>query len=496
MSDVEKSAKASDVDERVESVNESSGPSIAAAPVKYTEDEADRLYRKIDFRILPIVGLLFLLSFMDRSNIGNAKIQGLVEQLNLTGNRYNIALTMFFIPYCLCECPANLVLKKMRPSRWLPGITVIWGLVMVSMGFVRNYQQLVVVRVFLGITEAGLFPGVIYFLTLWYPRHKCAQRIGIFYSATTLAGAFSGLLAYGIGFMSGTAGRLGWSWIFILEGSVTVLAGVFALFVVPDLPDSAKFLTDDERSYIIWRKKYDNSSVGEAAHFRFRYVWQAFADWQLYPQILVNMSLIAPLYGIGLFLPSIINGFGYSPAITQLLTIPPYVFGTVVIITFARFSDHYKLRAPFILAGQCICIIGFAINIADVPRGAKYFGTFFCVAGAYGAYPIAVSWLGNNLAGQYKRGVGTAAHIGFGNFAGAISSNIFRSQDAPRYILGHGIALGFLGMGLITVSGLVLAYTHVNRGRDTAAARPGARTFSEEELRELGDKAPDFRYTI
>ncbi|EJD40520.1 MFS general substrate transporter [Auricularia subglabra TFB-10046 SS5] len=394
MSDVEKSTKASDVDERVESVHESSGPSIAASPVKYTEDEADRLYRKIDFRILPIVGLLFLLSFMDRSNIGNAKIQGLVEQLNLTGNRYNIALTMFFIPYCLCECPANLVLKKMRPSRFsshsfrsrAPADKP------VTMGLVRNYQELVVVRVFLGITEAGLFPGVIYFLTLWYPRHKCAQRFGLFYSATTLAGAFSGLLAYGIGFMSGTAGRLGWSWLFILEGSATVIAGVFAFFVVPDLPDTAKFLTDDERAYVIWRKKYDNSSVGEAAHFRFRYVWQAFADWQA--RLLADRApssgnrdavisadsgkhepdSAAAVYGIGLFLPSIINGFGFNPAITQLLTIPPYIFGTIVIITFARYSDYYKLRAPFILAGQCICIVGFAINIADVSRGAKCAG--------------------------------------------------------------------------------------------------------------------------
>ncbi|EJD40519.1 MFS general substrate transporter [Auricularia subglabra TFB-10046 SS5] len=403
---------------------------------------------------------------------------------------------MYFIPYCLCECPANLVLKKLRPSRWLPGITVLWGIVRTTMGLVHNYPQLVVVRICLAIAEGGLFPGVIYYLTLWYPRHMCAQRIGIFYSATSLAGAFSGLLAYGISFMSGVAGRLGWSWIFILEGMFTAVAGFCAFFLVPDFPDTAKFLNADEKAYVIWKKKYDNSSVGEAENFKARYIWKAVTDWQLYPHILVNMSIVAPLYGISLFLPSIINGFGYSPAITQLLTVPPYVFGTIVIVTFAYYSDQLKLRAPFILAGHCMCVLGFAINISDAPRGVKYFGTFFCVAGSYGAYPPLVSWLGNNSAGQYKRGISLGAQIGMGNFAGAIASNIFRSQDAPRYILGHGIVLMFVGIGMSTVCFLALTYTRINRARDERAEKGDCAPLTAEEIRELGDRAPDFRYTL
>ncbi|EJD40522.1 MFS general substrate transporter [Auricularia subglabra TFB-10046 SS5] len=433
MEDIEKQS-----DDDVKQVENASppAPDVPPPPVQFTGKDITRVYRKIDLRLLPMLGLMYLLSFIDRGNIGNAKIQGLVEQLDLTGNRYNIALTMFFIPYCVCEPPANILLKKLRPSRWLPGITVLWGIVMTMMGLVKTYAQLVAVRACLGIAEAGLFPGVVYYLTLWYPRHMCAYRIAIFYSAATIAGAFTGLLAYGIAYMSGTGGLQGWSWIFVLEGLATVVVGVVAAVVLPDLPSTAKFLREDQKEYVLWRKKYDNSTVGEDEHFKWAYVAEAFTDWQLYLHIVVYLSIVTPIYGISLFLPSIINGFGYTREVTQLLTVPPYVFATILIIIFAIHSDRLKIRAPFILVGQVVSLIGFAINLGGGSRGVRYFGTFLCCA-AYPTFPLIVAWLGNNVSGHYKRGVSMAAQIGIGNFAGAIASNIYRTQDAPRYAVGR-----------------------------------------------------------
>ncbi|KAI0922612.1 hypothetical protein AcW1_002787 [Taiwanofungus camphoratus] len=405
---------------------------------------------------------------------------------------------MYFIPYCLCECPANLVLKKFRPSRWLPGITVVWGTIMTLMGLVKTYPQLVGTRVCLGVTEAGLFPGVVYYLTLWYPRHMLQYRVGLFYGGATIAGAFSGLLAFAISFMSGTSGLLGWSWIFILEGIATAVVGAIAFFVLVDFPNTAKFLTPEERAYVIWKKKYDNSSVGEEEHFEPRHLWAAFSDWQVWLQIVVYFSIITPLYGISLFLPSIINSFGYDTAISELLTVPPYIFATILLLIFATWSDSIRLRSPFILVGLIMCLIGFAINISDVAVGVKYFGTFFCVGGSYAAFPGLVAWLGNNLAGQYKRGIGMALHIGIGNFGGAIASNIYLAKDEPRYILGHAIELMFIGIGFIALPATVLAYKRVNAMRDAQqreADEKGVK-YSDSELRKLGDRAPDFRYTL
>ncbi|KAJ7680719.1 MFS general substrate transporter [Mycena polygramma] len=471
---------------------------------------------------MPILSLMYLLSFLDRGNIGNARLDGLQDQLNLTGNKYNIALTMFFIPYCLFECPAKSVFSLHFHAvfcRWLPGITVVWGTVMTLMGLVKTYPQLVGVRISLGVAEAGLFPGVVYYLSLWYPRHMLQLRIGLFFGAASLAGAFSGLLAYGINFMSGTRGLLGWSWIFILEGIATVLVGLLAFFILVDFPSTASFLTLEERSFIVWRKKYDNSSVGEEEHFEMRHLVQALLDWQIWLHILIYMSIIGPLYGITLFLPTIISTFGHNVPVSQLLTVPPYVFATLVLYIFAYWSDKVKRRSPFIYAGLLMCLTGFSINISNAPSDVKYFGTFFCVAGSYAAFPGVVAWLGNNLSGQYKRGVGMALHIGIGNFrqaqpqvlkseclssvlncSGAIASNIYRTQDKPRFLIGHGCELMFVGIGLICVPIAVLTYTRINNRRDELARgleeRGEKNIYSRQELRRMGDRAPDFRYTI
>jgi MFS family permease len=407
---------------------------------------------------------------------------------------------MYFIPYCIFECPANLVLKKFRPSIWLPSITVTWGVVVVLLGIVKSYQQLVGLRVLLGVAEAGLFPGVVYYLTLWYPRHMLQFRIALFYGAASLAGAFSGLLAYGISFMSGTAGLLGWSWIFILEGIATVFVGLIAFIVLVDFPDTAKFLSPEEKAFVIWTKKYDNSSVGEEEHFALRHIWAAITDWQIYVHILVFMSVVGPVYGITLFLPTIIHTFGYNTAISQLLTVPLYLLATVMVLIFAYFSDKYRIRSPFILAGLTMCLIGYSINISNASPGAKYFGTYLCVAGSYAAFPGVVSWLGNNLSGQYKRAVGMALQIGIGNFSGAIASNIYRSQDSPRFIVGHGVELMFLGIGFISIPTAVILYRRINAKRDKmereALERGEKITYTVQELREMGDRAPEFRYTL
>lgn len=229
-------------------------------------------------------------------NIGNAKIEGLQEDLNMTPDQYNWCLTVFFFTYAAFEVPSNLLLKKLRPSVWLPSIMVAWGTVMTLMGIVQNYHGLLIARIFLGVTEAGLFPGVAYYLTMWYCRHEIQFRQAMFFSAASIAGAFSGLLAFGIAKMDGVGGYEGWRWIFILEGIVTVLVAIWAFFALYDFPETASFLTEEERAFVIYRLKYQgqvttgNSTgpqVPEAGEFQWAYVWSAFKDWQIWVNIFV-----------------------------------------------------------------------------------------------------------------------------------------------------------------------------------------------------------------
>jgi len=157
--------------------------------------EQARILRKMDWHLLPFVTVFFLLSFIDRANIGNATVAGMATDLKLTGFKYNIAAAVFFIPYSFAEVPSNIILKLLRPSRWIPSIMVTWGIVMTLMCLVNSYQSLVIARAFLGLTEAGLYPGINYYICLWYPRSERSKRIAIFFSAASVAVAFGGLLA-------------------------------------------------------------------------------------------------------------------------------------------------------------------------------------------------------------------------------------------------------------------------------------------------------------
>ena len=382
---------------------------------------------KMDLRLIPMLALLYLLSFLDRGNIGNAKIEGLVESLHMTEPQYNWTLTVFFFTYCVFEVPSNLVLKRLRPSIWLPTIMVAWGTVMTLMGIVQDFKGLLIARLFLGLTEAGLYPGVAYYITLWYVRTEAQFRQAMFFSAASVAGAFSGLLAFAIAKMDGVGNYEGWRWIFILEGLLTVLVAIVAFFTIYDFPETANFLTPAERAWVTHRLRYQGSTtsgrlVAESEGFKWKYVRAAFLDWQIYLALWMYWGIVCPLYGISLFLPSIIKELGYTSSTAQLLTVPIYITAAVLAIAIAWYSDRSGERSPYVFSCLCVTGIGFIMVIAasahgDVP-GVVYAGIFIAVCGIYPAFPGNVTWLSNNLAGIYKRSAGMAIHIGVGNLAG------------------------------------------------------------------------------
>jgi len=199
-------------DVKLEVANDSAGRHI-------DPDAEKKLLLKCDLHVLPPLFVIFLLAFLDRTNIGNAKIQGLEADLDMHGNDYNIALLVFFVPYILFEIPANLLLKKMAPSTWLSLIMILWGISTIGMGLVRNLGGLVAMRVLLGLFEAGLTPSCVYLISMYYKRYELQWRFTLFFTASIIAGAFGGLLAFSIAKMDGLAGYGGWRWIFIIEGS-------------------------------------------------------------------------------------------------------------------------------------------------------------------------------------------------------------------------------------------------------------------------------------
>ncbi|KAJ8117892.1 hypothetical protein OPT61_g1012 [Boeremia exigua] len=477
-------------------------PGVTAESFAHLDEK--KILRKMDLHLIPMLALLYLLSFLDRGNIGNAKIEGLQETLGMTGAQYNWCLTAFFFTYAAFEVPSNLLLKKLRPSVWLPTIMVAWGIVMTLMGIVQNYEGLLIARIFLGITEAGLFPGVAYYITMWYCRHEAQFRQALFFSAASVAGAFSGLLAFGIAHMDGVGNLEGWRWIFILEGILTVLVAVLAFFTLYDFPETAGFLTEEERAFVVFRLKYQGASnetingrrVAQDDTFQWKFVKSAFLDWQIWTNIWVYWGIVCPLYGISLFLPSIIRGLGYTSSTAQLLTVPIYITASVLAIGVAWWSDRVGKRYPFILVCLCIMAVGFIMCVSSATPGVIYAGVFIAACALYPAFPGNITWLSNNLAGSTKRATGQAIQIAVGNLAGAMASNFYREKDAPRYILGHALELGFIGAGILGVLVLVFNYKRINAKRERQLAEGAHNGYTPEELGELGDRSMTFKYVL
>ncbi|MCJ1295527.1 hypothetical protein MMC34_007090 [Xylographa carneopallida] len=471
----------------------------AYADIPLSEDGLDNptgikekaLLRKLDLKLLPAVTLLYLLSFLDRSNVANARLDGLTTDLNMTGNQYLTGLTLYFIGYVLFEIPCNIVLKKTSPRRWLPTLTLAWGVVATLMGVTQNMAGFFVVRFVLGMTESGLFPGVVFYLSMWYKRNEQHYRIALFFSAASLAGAFGGILAYGIGFMAGVGGLNGWRWIFILEGILTALVSLASYYFITNYPATASFLTEPERAYIHARLKNDSDATRDEA-FAWRNVSQAFGDPKCWLYGLGFHTLSLPLYTLSLFLPTIIKELGYTAAQAQLLTVPPYACATCLTITVAVLSERYRLRAPFIMGSACIAIVGYVVLLSAPSAGVSYFGTILAATGIYPATAIVLSWPANNVSGQTKRATANAMQISIGNLGAVLGTQLYRSEDGPRYFLGHGFALGYLVANVFVVGTLwaVLSRENGRRARGERDAR--LEGVAEEEW--LGDRDPRWKF--
>ncbi|KAI1756528.1 major facilitator superfamily domain-containing protein [Xylaria castorea] len=490
----------SDIEKHESSRDEREGADLFSDPDAHlNQEEKDKIERallwRLDLVLIPWLCLLYLLAFLDRTNIGNAKVAGLLDDLHLTTGQYNIALTIFFISYSVFEPLTNVLLKKLRPSIFIPTIMFFWGASMTGMGFCYNYSGLLAARWFLGLAEAGLFPGVNYYLSCWYKRSEFGIRAAIFFSAAALAGSFGGLLAAAIEKLDGKGNLAGWRWIFILEGLLTIIVAVASYWMVHDFPDDARFLSEDERSRVIRRLKQDQQSSAEHEEWSSRYLYAGLKDWKMWLGMVIYMGCDMPLYAFSLFLPTIIQESGWSTSVihTNLLSVPPYAAAAVLTVIIGFIADRTRQRGLCNILVSLIGIVGFILLIASNDPAVKYAATFLGALGIYPCISNTITWMANNTEGVYKRGVVLGFVIGWGNLNGIVSSNIF--FEAPRYLQGHGVILAYMTLFLFGGSLLMTILLRIENKK----RREGKRDYlaegkTEAELDRLGDGRPDFFY--
>ncbi|KAI0636651.1 major facilitator protein [Trametes polyzona] len=443
-----------------------------------------------------MISVLYLLAFLDRVNVSNAVLFNLKQDLNLTGDQYNTALVVFFIPYVLFEIPSNVLMKRFTPHVWLPLSMLVFGVITVLQGFAQNFPGIVATRFFLGLAEAGFFPGCCYMLSMWYTRGEAQKRYSFFFSSTTLAGGFGGLLASAIGKLDGVKGYHGWRWIFILEGLLTVVVAVLAFFVLPDFPEEAAWLAEDEKGYLKARLYEDvgNSRSGEA--LTFSGVLTVLKDPKILFGPLMYLGAIVPAYSYTYFSPTIVQTFGHSVIRTQLLSVPPWACTFVVTMLVAALSDYTRRRFVFIALGLAVALVGYVILLVVHDNNRLQYGALYVVpVGVFSAMPIILCWFETNLGSHHRRAVGSAAQIGFGNIGGIVAAYSFLPKDSPRFVPGYSIDVAFLALAFVSSAGYYLAVRAENARRDrTAGENPTVQALTAEERENLGDLDPDYRY--
>ncbi|KAF5354929.1 hypothetical protein D9756_005403 [Leucocoprinus leucothites] len=448
----------------------------------YTPGLEKKTILKIDLRMLPLLGLLYAVALIDRTNLGIARTAGMEEDLKLgVGDRYSIASMIYFVPYILLQLPGNLALKWLGARTWLTICVVGWGIAQLGMGFVVTWGQLCIARIFLGVFEAGFFPALVFIITTWYKRHEVQKRLAVFYLTSIVLGGFSSIFAYALTLLKGKGRLAGWEWIFIIEGLITIALGILTFLFVPDFPDKNRFLSEAQTKMILDRVERDRGDAVPDA-ITLQKILSHLSDWTLWAYALLFMCSTMPAYAIGFFITIILHAMGYSTTMALCLTAPPYVVAAISCYAFAYLGDKTRKRAIWLVIQSCITIVGLIITGYAKPNGARYLGLFLVNAGASGCVPGVLAYQANNVVSHSKRAVSTAVTIAFGGIGGIFATTVYRQEDFPRYLNGIWATIGCQFLIIILCGVLTWHYTRKNK-----LARSG---------KSVNERTPGFLYTI
>lgn len=378
-----------------------------------------RTVRKVTMRLVPFMGLLYFVNYLDRTNIGFATLT-MSEDLGMTATMFGIAAGVFFIGYLFLEVPSNLALHKFGARRWIARIMITWGVVASAMAFVPNAETLYVLRFLLGVAEAGFFPGMILYLTYWFPRGERARITGLFMLAIPVSSAIgspisAAIIQYGDGFL----GLAGWRVMFLLEGIPAILLAFVTWFYLTDRPAQATWLAHDEREWLTRTMQAEEEHTAKRFHWPLR---RSLTDPRILALAVVYFGVVYGLYALSFFLPTIVAGFAetfntdFSIFQTGLIVAVPYLVGTVSMVLWSRHSDRTQERVWHVA-------LPIALGAVSIPV-ALYLGSPFAVMvavsvtaiGIFGALPV--FW---QLPGAFLAGAGAAGGIALINSLGNLS---------------------------------------------------------------------------
>ncbi|KAI1455775.1 putative pantothenate transporter [Annulohypoxylon moriforme] len=454
---------------------------------------ARRVKWKLDLFILPLLSSVYFFATMGKSDLGNAKIAGLSEEMSLSPGDYSNAATVFLVATIVFQLPGTLLIKKIHPNRQFSGAMIMWGILTALTVVAKNSGQLLVLRFFIGAAESFVQGGVFY-LSFWYQYSEYATRGAVLASMSTIAGAFNGLIAYAIvKDLDGANGWRAWRWIFLIEGIVPIAFAFIVLFFLPSSPQGVRWgFTEEEKKHIIQRSARAHNTTEQKV--KFSQIWKIMLDVHFWLFMLVSCASSFCQGSLSNFLPDIIAGFGYSDVNAQLFTVIVYVCGCVGIIFFSRIADITNARGIVLASSTIGAVIGYAILIWVTNRNVRFAATCLVAFSIYPSTVLQLSWGAMCFVGYTRRGSMLAFFNIFPHLFAISGTQAY--QDPPYYSKGNAAALGMSILMLLSSIGLRWYLGFMNNKKKANQFSEQAAAMREKSIEEVGDHHPDFFYTL
>ncbi|KAF9887420.1 hypothetical protein FE257_010275 [Aspergillus nanangensis] len=441
-----------------------------------------RLVRKIDMRLLPMIIIMYIMNYLDRNNIATARLAGLPQDLNLQGNQYQTAVSILFVGYLLMQIPSNLMLNKFgKPALYLPIAMILWGIISTATAAAQSFAGLVVIRFFLGFVEAAYFPGCLYFLSAWYTRKELGFRTAALYSGSLISGAFSGLIAAGI--TNGMEGKLGlraWRWLFIVEGAITIVIAIAAIFILPNFPRTTSWLSEEEKQLATWRLEEDigeDDWVDSEQQSFLHGCKLAFTDIKTWVLMLMILCIVSSA-SVTNFFPTVVETLRFGTIETLLLTAPPYCLAVISAFANAWHADRTGERYWHVTLPLYVSVVAFIIAATTTSVAPRYVSMMLMVPSFYAGYVVALGWISNTLPRPASKRAAALAGINCVSNASSIyASYMYPDDQAPRFIAAMSVncATAFIAILAATVLRFMLVRLNkrLDRGEGVGQGVPG-----------------------
>ncbi|KAF2665713.1 MFS general substrate transporter [Microthyrium microscopicum] len=479
------------------------------ADLTWSEEEERKLVRKLDWRVCTWACVMFFSLQVDRGNLTQAVSGTFLKDLHLNTNDYNLGNTVFLVSFLLAELPSQLVSKKIGPDRWIPTQMVLWSIVAISQAALKGRQGFLITRALLGILEGGFIPDLVLWLSYFYTSRELPTRLSFFWTALSVTGIVTSLLAFGIFHLHNHLGLAGWRWLFLIEGLITLVLGFVSFFRMPASAVQTKtwfrpkgWFTDRELAIVVNRVLRDDPRKGDM-HNRQAItparLWAAMKDYDLWPIYLLGLTCFIPQSPPAVYLTQTLRNLGFSTFNTNLLTIPSSVFHIITLLSITWISEKLNSRA-LVAMFQSIWTLPCIIALYAWPGLLKQQWASYILLTVLLSYPychaINVGWASKNSNNVGSRSVSTALYNMCVQLGGIIAANIYRDDDKPRYKRGNRVLIGINCMAIALFVFAKLYYVVKNKIRDRKwnAMTPEERLDYTLNTTDQASRRLDFRF--